>query len=52
MAVIDDPAAESHKPRVQITYCPRCRWLLRAAELEQRIRDRIAPDRGLGHSDG
>lgn len=86
--------------RVAITYCPRCRWLLRAAwmaqellitfehdlaevalrpggkgiyeirlddaviwsraaegrfpelkELKQRIRDRIAPDRGLGHSD-
>ncbi|HEY2067720.1 MAG TPA: SelT/SelW/SelH family protein [Gemmatimonadaceae bacterium] len=87
-------------PRVEITYCPRCRWLLRAAwmaqellvtferelgevalrpgdegvyevrldgtliwsrlddggfpepkELKQRIRDRIAPDRSLGHSD-
>src|SRR5258705_7682472 len=87
-------------PRVEITYCPRCRWLLRAAwmtqellttfereltevalrpgdegifeitldgetiwsrategrfpelkELKQRVRDRIAPDRALGHSD-
>lgn len=87
--------------RVAITYCPRCRWLLRAAwtaqellttferelaevalrpgtkgvyeirlgdaviwsreaegrfpelkELKQRIRDIVAPDRGLGHSDG
>ena len=87
-------------PRVQITYCPRCRWLLRAAwmaqellvtfehelsevalrpgdegvyeirldddviwsrasegrfpelkELKQRVRDRVAPDRTLGHSD-
>jgi selenoprotein W-related protein len=87
-------------PRVEITYCPRCRWLLRAAwmaqellvtferdlaevalrpgekgiyeirlddqliwsraaegrfpelkELKQRVRDRIAPDRTLGHSD-
>ncbi|HKH91396.1 MAG TPA: SelT/SelW/SelH family protein [Gemmatimonadaceae bacterium] len=87
-------------PRVQITYCPRCRWLLRAAwmtqellvtfereltevalrpgeegvfevsldgetiwsrasegrfpelkELKQLVRDRIAPDRALGHSD-
>jgi selenoprotein W-related protein len=87
-------------PRVQITYCPRCRWLLRAAwmaqellitfeheleevalrpgaegtyeirldddvvwsravegrfpelkELKQRIRDRVAPERALGHSD-
>ena len=87
-------------PRVQITYCPRCRWLLRAAwmaqellitfeheleevalrpgaegiyeirldddvvwsravegrfpelkELKQRIRDRVAPERTLGHSD-
>lgn len=88
------------KPRVEITYCPRCRWLLRAAwmaqellvtferelgevalrpggegvyevrvdgeiiwsraddggfpepkQLKQRVRDRIAPERGLGHSD-
>jgi len=85
---------------VRITYCPRCRWLLRAAwmaqellvtfereltevalspgdegvfridvdgetiwsreaegrfpelkELKQRVRDRVAPDRLLGHSD-
>ena len=91
---------ERAAPRVSITYCPRCRWLLRAAwmaqellvtfeqelgevalrpggegiyevrlgddvvwsravegrfpepkELKQRIRDRIAPDRPLGHSD-
>lgn len=88
-------------PRVRILYCPRCRWLPRAAwmaqellvtferdlgevalrpgargvfdvllgddviwsrasegrfpelkELKQRIRDRIAPERALGHSDG
>jgi selenoprotein W-related protein len=88
------------KPRVEITYCTQCRWLLRAAwmaqellvtfeselgevalvpgtggiftvkldaelifsrkeagrfpeskELKQLIRDRIAPDRDLGHSD-
>jgi selenoprotein W-related protein len=87
-------------PRIQITYCPRCRWLLRAAwmaqellvtfeqeltevalrpgdegiyeirlddemiwsravegrfpelkELKQRVRDRVAPERTLGHSD-
>ncbi|WP_188812231.1 SelT/SelW/SelH family protein [Hymenobacter cavernae] len=87
-------------PRVEITYCTQCRWLLRAAwmaqellttfdtelgevalvpgtggifevrlndelifsrkeasrfpeskELKQLIRDRIAPDRNLGHSD-
>jgi selenoprotein W-related protein len=87
-------------PRVEITYCPRCRWLLRAAwmaqellvtferelgevalrpgdegvyevrldgvliwsrretgrfpeprELKQRIRDVVAPDRRLGHSE-
>jgi selenoprotein W-related protein len=87
-------------PTVSITYCPRCRWLLRAAwmaqellvtfeqelaevalrpggegiyevrvgddvvwsravegrfpepkELKQRIRDRIAPGRSLGHAD-
>ena len=88
------------KPRVSITYCTQCRWLLRAAwlaqellttfeaelgevalqpgvggvfeirvdddliwsrkqegrfpeakEVKQRVRDRIAPDRSLGHSD-
>ena len=87
-------------PRIQITYCTQCRWLLRAAwtaqellttfqeevgevalapgtggifeveledqviwsrkeegrfpemkELKQLIRDRIAPERDLGHSD-
>ena len=87
-------------PTVRITYCPRCRWLLRAAwmaqellvtferelaevalrpgdegifevaldgetiwsraregrfpelkELKQLVRDRVAPDRALGHSD-
>ncbi|MBK8181799.1 MAG: SelT/SelW/SelH family protein [Candidatus Competibacteraceae bacterium] len=88
------------KPRVSISYCTQCRWLLRAAwlaqellttfeqelgevallpgvggvfeirvnddliwsrqqqgrfpeakEVKQRVRDRIAPDRSLGHSD-
>ena len=88
------------KPRVSITYCTQCRWLLRAAwlaqellttfeqelgevalrpgtggvfesqvgdeliwsrkqegrfpeakEIKQRVRDRIAPERNLGHSD-
>lgn len=88
------------KPRLAITYCTQCNWLLRAAwmaqellvtfedelggvtlvpgrggifevridgamlwsrategrfpelkELKQRLRDRIAPDRPLGHSD-
>ncbi|MEI2743573.1 MAG: SelT/SelW/SelH family protein [Candidatus Competibacter sp.] len=88
------------KPRVSITYCTQCRWLLRAAwlaqellttfeqelgevalcpgtggvfeiwadehliwsrkeegrfpeakEVKQRVRDHIAPDRSLGHSD-
>src|SRR5215211_6554094 len=89
-----------HQPRVEITYCTQCRWLLRAAwmaqellvtfetelgevalvpgsggifevklngeliysrkqagrfpeskELKQLLRDRIAPDKPLGHSD-
>lgn len=89
-----------NKPRVEITYCTQCRWLLRAAwvsqellttfdtelgevalvpgtggiftvsldgellfsrkeagrfpetkELKQLIRDRIAPDKALGHSE-
>jgi len=89
------------EPRVEIVYCTKCRWLLRAAwlaqellttfevelgevalqpgrtpgvfevrigdaviwsrategrfpeakELKQRVRDCVAPDRGLGHSD-
>lgn len=88
------------KPRVSITYCTQCRWLLRAAwlaqellttfeaelgevalcpgaggifeirvgealiwsrqregrfpeakEIKQRVRDRVAPERNLGHSD-
>jgi len=88
------------RPRVSITYCTQCRWLLRAAwlaqellttfeqelgevalrpgtggvfeiqvgdeliwsrkqegrfpeakEIKQRVRDRIAPERNLGHSD-
>ena len=97
-----DAPSESNamKPRVEITYCTQCRWLLRAAwmaqellttfeqeiaevalrpgtggvfevradgdtvwsrkaegrfpdirELKQRLRDRIAPDKPLGHSD-
>lgn len=89
-----------NKPRIEITYCTQCRWLLRAAwvsqellttfdtelgevalvpgtggiftvkldgellfsrkeagrfpetrELKQLIRDRIAPDKALGHSE-
>lgn len=102
MSESDERAEEdrSNAPRIVITYCPRCRWLLRAAwmaqellitferelgevalrpgakgiyeihlddaliwsrategrfpelkELKQRVRDRIAPDRALGHSD-
>ena len=99
-SVDDDSGTPRDRPRVSITYCPRCRWLLRAAwmaqellvtferelgevalrpgdeglyevrlgdemiwsravegrfpepkELKQRIRDRIAPGRELGHSD-
>ena len=90
---------EGRGPRVEITYCTQCRWLLRAAwtaqellttfqrelgevalvpgvggvfeirlddvtiwsrsesgfpdlaELKRLIRDRVAPDRDLGHSD-
>ena len=89
-----------NSPRVEIRYCPACRWLLRSAwmiqellstfegelaeaalvpsesgvfqirvddeliwcrkrdggfpdikELKQRVRDRVAPDKGLGHID-
>jgi selenoprotein W-related protein len=95
------PFEIARKPRVEIEYCTRCRWLLRAAwmaqellttfqeelgevaiapgrvgvfeiridgavvwsraaegrfpemkELKQKIRDVVAPGRGLGHSDG
>ena len=54
-------------PRIEITYCTQCRWLLRAAWVAQELlstfseelgevalqlgRDRIAPERDLGHSD-
>jgi selenoprotein W-related protein len=55
----------SRSPRVEIVYCTQCRWLLRAAwmaqelregfpdikELKQLVRDRIAPQKELGHSD-
>ena len=90
----------THLPRIEIVYCPQCRWLLRAGwtaqellttfaaelgevalvpggsgifevwlndeliwsrkeqggfpelkELKQRVRDRIAPEKDLGHSD-
>ena len=93
-------STNSHHPRLEITYCTGCRWLLRAAwtaqellttfqdelgevalvpgrggvfevrldgellwsradmgrfpemkELKQLVRDRVAPDRDLGHSD-
>lgn len=89
-----------HQPRVEITYCTQCRWLLRASwmaqellttfetelgevalvpgtggvfdvcvndeliwsrktegrfpeskELKQRVRDRVVPEKSLGHSD-
>jgi selenoprotein W-related protein len=92
--------ATNARPRVTITYCTQCRWLLRAAwmaqellstfttelgevalrpgtggvfqvsvadtvvwdrateggfpevkELKQRVRDRVAPERHLGHAD-
>ena len=102
MGVVQDPVERgmSVKPRVEIRYCPGCRWLMRAgwtaqellttfgAELgevalipsesgtfqirvgddliwcrvrdegfpelkilKQMVRDRVAPDKGLGHSD-
>ena len=96
----DEAASIHHLPRIEIYYCTKCRWLLRAAwlsqellstfehelgevalipgasgefrvvanqqvvwdrrtdlgfpeakELKQRVRDVIAPDRPLGHSD-
>lgn len=34
------------KPRVSITYCTP-----EAREVKQRVRDRVAPERNLGHSD-
>lgn len=99
---MDDAAtAKAVKPRIAITYCTQCQWLLRAAwmaqellstfrddlgevalvpatggafrievdsetvwervrdggfpdvkTLKQRVRDRIAPERDLGHVDG
>ena len=96
----DTPQAAADKPRVAITYCTQCNWLLRAAwmaqellstfhddlgevalvpgvggvftvrldddvlwdrgeqggfpelsRLKQLVRDRVAPDRSLGHTD-
>ena len=94
-------SAQKTKPRVEIEYCPKCRWLLRAAwmaqellttfesdvaevalcpsavsgafevraagetvwsrgekgrfpeikELKQVVRDKVAPEKDLGHSD-
>lgn len=95
------PGSPAARPRIVITYCTQCRWLLRAswvaqellttfttdlgeialrpgvggvftieldgeliwdrkrdggfpdiAPLKRLVRDRVAPDRSLGHSDG
>lgn len=32
-----DAAPEVRRPRVEIEYCPKCRWLLRAAWLAQEL---------------
>ena len=97
---MNDGVVSTRRPRVEITYCTQCRWLLRAAwmaqellttfeqelggvtlipgtggvydvvvdgaplwcrrdegrfpdikELKQRVRDRVAPERDLGHTD-
>lgn len=96
----EETVADSEKPQVEVVYCTRCRWLLRAGwtaqellasfdttlggvrlvpgtggvfrvlvdgetiwdrkaegrfpepkELKQRIRDRVDPERSLGHAD-
>jgi selenoprotein W-related protein len=101
MATESQTAPADKKPRVEIEYCPKCRWLLRAAwmaqellttfeadisevalcpsetsgvfdvraagvtvwsrkeqgrfpeikELKQVVRDKVAPEKDLGHSD-
>jgi selenoprotein W-related protein len=33
----DSPANAARAPRVTIAYCPKCRWLLRAAWLAQEL---------------
>lgn len=98
---MDDASFITQKPTITIEYCPKCRWLLRAAymaqellttfeadlhgvllqpseiagryivfinqnilfdrkregrfpeikELKQLVRDRVSPDKDLGHSD-
>jgi selenoprotein W-related protein len=97
---VDTGSDRENRPRVEITYCTQCNWLLRSAwlaqellstfatelgevalrpgtggifevrvdgelvwsrktqgrfpeakELKQRVRDRVAPERDLGHSD-
>ncbi len=42
------PAA---RPRIAVTYCTQCQWLLRAKVLKQKVRDVVWPERDLGHSD-
>ena len=41
-------------PRIAITYCSMCNWMLRSAWLGQEllVRDRLDPERSLGHVDG
>lgn len=34
---MEEPSSDAAKPRVAITYCTQCRWLLRAAWMAQEL---------------
>lgn len=40
------PASTAEKPRVAITYCTQCRWLLRAAWMAQELLSTFRDDLG------
>lgn len=42
----DTPPAPAEKPRVAITYCTQCRWLLRAAWMAQELLSTFPGDLG------
>lgn len=41
---MDDPAASAARPRITITYCTQCHWLLRAAWMAQELLSTFGTD--------